>query len=566
MEEQDRQKSVIDLLSNAMWEGAASELPELVTAGLVGPEYQIHPGVAEAGRDLAGPDFRSAVDRELAGVWTALFSHARQNEAQGMGAMLIRAGRSAVPYLMRLGRWNEASTLLEHVMFRDETPAALAETLPLMQRIAEENRGTPQGLEDAGIVGWVFWRLGRIGDAEQAFAKVERDALKEGLYRLASSSVGDLVSLLTGNGRFDRALEALERMKDYDFRAGLGRWTRLGTEARRLRILNQIGRFREVLAEVQKWRAEYKDWPEAGEQEEAVNPWNVREVLLGLGRTSASALKLWEDALSLNAERFELARSRGATELALARTEYDDYGPLLRLNRHREAQELLLRCLEVFKRDGNHQELGDVYSALADLEDKLQHPEQSIRHETAALRYRYAGTNPAVCAGSHFNLANYLFRANAGRRLALAHRLVSVLILYQTGNGKLASSIKALRLYARISPTEVSASFDEVCTLVEQIEGVRFRAFFSSLPRRAATGDDALQAVLTMARTDEETELLEPLRYLLEAAVSGQDTEPLLAALQDQLPAEAIEQLRAALAEARAQGQGTPPADPPNTD
>ncbi len=501
LEEEDREKRVIELLLKALWKDAAG-LPELVTAGLVDSEYRIHPGVAEAGRDLAGPELRSAVDRELAELWTSLFGHAQKNEAQGMGGMLVRAGRSAVPYLMRLSRWTEASTVLEQVIARDGTPATLAESLPLMQRIADATRGTPQGLEDAAVVGVALWRLGRVAEAEQVMAQVERDAAKEEQYLLASSSAGLRVNLRMMRGQFDKALEAVERQKDYDSRAGLGRWTRLGTESRRLQILSQMGRYKEVFTEVQNWRGEIKDWAETGEQKEAVDVWNVREVILDAGLSAAIGLELWEDALSLNAEITDLTRSRGATELELARTEHNDYSPLLRLKRYGEARDLLFRCLGVFKRDGTNEELGMVYSALASLEVELQHPEQSVRHETAALRYRYATGDPDGCGISHFNLAIYLMRTNAEARLALAHRTASAIIRYQTGEGRLASTINSLRRYlAGGSRGDVPASFDEICALVEQIEGVRFRELFSALPPRAATGDEALRAVLEMART-----------------------------------------------------------------
>jgi hypothetical protein len=53
---------------------------------------------------------------------------------------------------------------------------------------------------------------------------------------------------------------------------------------------------------------------------------------------------------------------------------------------------------------------------------------------------------------------------------------------------------------ASAGPTDLPANFDELCTLVEQTEGVRFRDLFSRLPQRAASGDEALRAVLEMAR------------------------------------------------------------------
>ena len=71
-------------------------------------------------------------------------------------------------------------------------------------------------------------------------------------------------------------------------------------------------------------------------------------------------------------------------------------------------------------------------------------------------------------------------------------------------HGELPAALREVRKHlAQVSPSDVSASFDEVCELVEQTDGVRFRELFSRLPQRAASGDEALQVVLAMARAAE---------------------------------------------------------------
>ena len=122
-----------------------------------------------------------------------------------------------------------------------------------------------------------------------------------------------------------------------------------------------------------------------------LHPWNVREVLLDTGRTAALQLGRWEQALSLNAEVVASKRARGASALEVARTRYNDYGPLIRLGRYGEAHALLMECREVFESEGYLQGLGQVFSALADLEDNLGHRDRAIRHEQTALRYQLRG-------------------------------------------------------------------------------------------------------------------------------------------------------------------------------
>ena len=50
--------------------------------------------------------------------------------------VVIRAGWSAAPYLLRQHRWEEASTLLEQAIYRDSSHETIAAVLPLLRRIA----------------------------------------------------------------------------------------------------------------------------------------------------------------------------------------------------------------------------------------------------------------------------------------------------------------------------------------------------------------------------------------------------------------------------------------------
>jgi tetratricopeptide (TPR) repeat protein len=330
---------------------------------------------------------------------------------------------------------------------------------------------------------------------------VEQQAAESGQYRLASAVAGDLANLLLDAGHLAEALTMVERKKDHTRMAGLGPWTQLGDEARRLQILNEVGHHEEVLDAVKARREEMKGLPESSGENETVEPWLAKEGLLDIGRAAALRLQRWQEALSLNEEVIQVTVSRGATDLEVARTRCNDYGPLLRLQRYSEARRLLHRYLAVFESAGSTGDLGTVHSAIADLEFQRQHFQEAVRHESTALRLKYSAFLPQTCAMSHFNLANYLIRTNADARLALAHRLASVLIFYQTNDGELPTSLNAVREHlALVSSSDTPASFDELCRLVEQTEGVRFRGLFSRLPQRAASGDEALRTVLEMAR------------------------------------------------------------------
>ncbi|MGA2737441.1 MAG: hypothetical protein ABSG65_08315, partial [Bryobacteraceae bacterium] len=219
--------------------------------------------------------------------------------------------------------------------------------------------------------------------------------------------------------------------------------------------------------------------------------------------------------------------------------------PLLRQRRYPEARQLLLECRQRFEEASYPAGLGGVLSALADLEDKLGHPAESIRHEQTALRFRYLVGEPGDCAISHFNLANCFMRGGGDSQEALAHRLACAAIEFQTSSGGLRMTLGAMSGHlASFSPNPppLPASFDELCEIVERIEGVRFRDLFSRLPTdNAATGDEALQKVLELARAEEAPapgmpeELRQFIEPLFAARAAGQDTAPLLAALREQL-------------------------------
>lgn len=438
----------------------------------------------------------------------------------------------------------------------------LNESLPRLQQIAESTEGTEEGLLNAGVLARALRAAGRPAEAAAVLQKVEQQAVDLGQYRPALAAAGDLANLLWRAGYVEEALAAVDRGKEHIRNAELGQWTLLANEVQRLQILSAVERHEEVLTAVETWRDQIQGWPETHGEDETVLPWNVREALLNTGAMAALRLGRWQQVLALNEEIIQAKISRGATALEVARARYNDHDSLLELKRYDEARSRLYECLAVFELSGDNDELGLIHGAIADLEDDLQHFDEAARHESAALGFIYSDLQIKGCAISHYNLANYLFRTDAGPHVALAHRLAGAVIFYQTSDDDLLNNLNAVRRdLARVSPGDPPSSFDELCRLVELTEGVRFRELFSRLPRRAASGDEALRAVLDMAHAAEpDLEMPEPVRMLFEAAASGQDVEPMLAELQQQLAAspqagEIMAQLRAALAEAKAEAE-----------
>ncbi len=588
MEEQDRESGIVEIIwqnflkrvgadgRRQTADGAlAPALDELVKRGLVEEQitddrqqtadtndstfnsqtstFRIHPAVAATMRASADEGVRAAADIEMGDFWIAMYLQGMETEMQGGGPLIVQGGKRAAPYLMRAQRWQEASRLLERVIHRDNTPATLAQTIPLLRQIVVATQGTENELMDAGVLANALLKAGRYDEAEKQLRDLIAAGVAQGNYRLASANASDLLNLLKQTGQLESALQVAADMSEYSRRAGLGPWTQLLGETQRLQILNAMGHYREVLDTVQRLRPQMEGLPETSDAEEAATPWNVRETLLDTGNFAAQRLEQWEMSLDLNAEivKFKIARSADAVEIA--RMRFNDYGPLLGLRRYRDARALLEYCRAAFEQAHAIYELSAVLSALANLEGNEGNRAAAVRFEQMALRYRYQAAQPEDIAISHNNLANYLQRTGAAQDEWLAHRLACGIIFLQSASGNLGTVINSL---ANSDLSAAPPAFDSIVEIVERIEGVRFREMFARLPQRAPNGDEAIRVVWEMALREKEKreasnvkrqEELASLPDAVRAAIKAGNLDALRAALAELPETEAmviIQQLR----------------------
>jgi CHAT domain len=222
LEEGDRQSTIIEANWGDLWKrlgnsepapDIAELLPPLVAAGLVDKkpigdnseifEVVIHPGVAEAGRAEAGPEFQSTVDIELAATWETMLARSREEYGKSprAGYWIVRAGLAAFPYLSRRGEWATASTMLEQVDRVDSRPSVIAAILPRMRRILEATAGTDRELVDRGLLARFLQKAGWMQEADQELRAVIEQAVLQEEFSTASAYSGDLVNLLGGGGR-----------------------------------------------------------------------------------------------------------------------------------------------------------------------------------------------------------------------------------------------------------------------------------------------------------------------------------------------------------------------------
>ncbi|SUS05528.1 conserved hypothetical protein [uncultured Defluviicoccus sp.] len=511
LEDGDRRQDLLGRLAwPKLWQalgqaGDAPALDPLITAldacGLIAVEkrenqpatYRLHPGVAAAGRP--DPARQQVLDRVMAGLHWGVVDAAMQQEGAGTGPWIVAHGLAAAPYLARLHDWDALVGTLEKVTARDQSPATLARVLPPL-RLAAEHSGS---LAARRVLGRALRRAGRLSEAEALLRALIAEAEAAGAFMVASAIAADLFNLLLASGRAREALELVAREKEFTTRAGLGSWTIISDDGQRLQALNALGRWEEVLTEVEALRARMEALPERGTGEETVTPWNVREATLDTGREAALRLERWQECLDLSEAIVASKAARGASALQIARTRFNDYGPLLRLSRDGEAQALLADCRRTFEAEGDVEGLGKVFSALAALADGRGHHPQAVAHEKTALRYSYLAGTPDDAAISHFNLAIHLSRTAAPAQAILAHRLAATLIELQIQDGRLSSAIAALAGdLARFPDAQPPATFAALCAEVEAVEGVHFAHLFARLPAPFGSGDEALAHVLTL--------------------------------------------------------------------
>lgn len=318
------------------------------------------------------------------------------------GPVIVRAGLAAFPYLARLGEWETAAGLLEKSVQVDGSPDAIAATLPMARRIVQAIAGTDGEAPYMGLLARILLKAGHSAEAEGMLrAAIDSAAARED-FATASSASGDLINLLCVGSRAATALDVLGRKADYIRRAGHGPWVQLLDQTRRLQILNQLGRWDEVIPEFTRLHARMLTLPDPPEaNDRSINVWNVRETLLDTGHTAALRLEQWQVCLDLNAEILRSKEARGAPALERDGMRFNDYGPLLRLQRHAEARALLEACLKTYQRENAIPQLARAYSALADLEANLGHHEAACRLAETGFRYHYISSSPDDVAISH---------------------------------------------------------------------------------------------------------------------------------------------------------------------
>lgn len=555
IEETDRNSAILDENWADLWRRlgqpgdsppVAEAVAPLVATALVATEltdlkpvvrYRIHPGIAEA-IHAATPDLvTAAVDTQLGFWWRAAASRGILQERAGndTSQVVVRSGLAAAPYLLRQHHWDTASDLLDQVRMRGmDSPVTAQAVIAPLRRIAETT-GESKHLGPLAAA----LRSTNTDEAETLLRRIYDQATTSDDHHRASVAAGHLITLLSETGKLREVLTLTEQKIEHTRQAGLGPWTQLSDQGRWLQILNLLGHHEQVLIELHALRARMVDLPDQPADNDTVNPWNVREVILNTGSSSAAELGRWAEALDLNDEVAASQRRRGAGYHETARTRLNNTGPLIGLGRLAVADQLLRDCQDVFDSVDDITALSTVYGARADLEDKRGHLQDAIELGRTALRLAYIHPVPHDIAGRHHNLAHYLSRAATDPVEQRAHRLAAAFLYHLTNdNHHLTDTLRTLAIELSSNTEDLDASalpmtLREITRLVDVGDGVRFGDLVAALCPDPNVADNALLALLATAAL---TRWEPVIAAVVDAATSGH-TRPELADFLDELGA-----------------------------
>jgi tetratricopeptide (TPR) repeat protein len=529
LEDDDRQSWIIDANWADLWSRLSQPgdppdpgpiLAALTAAALVQPHpppskdqdstapvnYRMHPGIAQAIWGIADLGVQAATDTELAKTWAQVSGQAQRQEGGETGQIIIRAGLAAAPYLLRLQGWDTASVLLEQALMRDTSPATIQAALPALRAIADATRA-PKNL------GLLARSLATIdpAEAETLLRAILAQAAADENFKLAGGLARDLSNLLMNAGRLREALDAAGQLAQYSRRAGLGPWSQLANQAQRLYVLGLMGQHRQVLDQIQALRDQMDKLAPTRADNETVHPWNVRETILDIGRSSAQALEEWQQCLNLNAVMLASMRAREASTYEITRFRYNDARPLMELGRLADAERILLETQRAAEDQDDIAGLKQVLGTRAFLEDRRGRPRQALELQRTVIRLAYVRPEPRGIAINHHQIANYLRKTGTDLAAARANRLAAALLFQLTGMSHelaVASRMLARELRRDAARENLPGTLDEVIGTAEQTEGVHLDRLITALqPDRQAVVGALAEILRTSADTSPEQDL-----------------------------------------------------------
>ncbi len=172
-----------------------------------------------------------------------------------------------------------------------------------------------------------------------------------------------------------------------------------------------------------------------GEKLAAASDILTRVFISGLDIAHSAHLRLehWQASLDLLTEKKHVEQVAGESAEALVRTQFNRYGPLMKLGYLDEAQQVLEGCLRIDTKVGDLAGQATDLSALANVWKERGDVSHTIELARQGLAICERLSNPEDRAISHGNLSSYLHEVGQVEEGA-KHRLAGIVYFLVTGN------------------------------------------------------------------------------------------------------------------------------------
>ena len=462
-------------------------------------EYRLHPVVAYACRGLDREVHDSTV-RGLYAIWKRFYQDAN-SEPRPSEEILGHCAASSVPYLMRLGLWEQASEACEQAINHNSSPAMAARLLPYDIQIMQATKGTPAQL----ITTFVYAHLIRELDEDRGLTVLTRllgRAVRDGDDITTMAAASALATLLTRKDP-NQAYQFLKIAQATHMATQLQPWSDLLLQNIEAQICSQLGDWAAALAGAQTVLDGLERLAAAGLQPQGVNPHSLRGTALTIAAQAADQLGQKERADDYHSQLTEHDESSG--QRAASETQFNAIQDRIRNGHLDEAQTLLLAALGQFATPGDVGKRGLILIELAQIEHRRGHHDDAITLGRRALRASYVAAERLDAAAAHSRMANFL--ATGPRQSiaeAPAHILAAAVIHMRLSQLLLAITPQppVLRALARLThclarqPQLIPQSFEDLSQKLEESTGVDISGLLAGLDRIPVSVDPASGKVM----------------------------------------------------------------------
>ncbi|MEU3986398.1 AAA family ATPase [Streptomyces sp. NPDC026672] len=499
MEEADREQGPVERVWSGLRDvrpGGAETAPvsALARSGLVvestdadgRARWDLHPSVAATGRAGADPGLASLVDGVLAEHWCAVLADALAREdTEHTGMEVLRAGRAAFPYLLRLGDWARTVDVVSQVLARDLTrPTALA-LLPFVEAALARAGDDDGTLRLARTHARVLLRVDPAA-GERRLTELFDIAVGRGDHERAANLASDLRARHRNAGRLAEALVWAERAVEHAASSGRGPWTRLGIEAAHAQLLAMAGHFEEALEGSRALLDRAAALPRDQDASEGLEPWTVEEMLLDVARLASRGLDRLADALEFNRRIAACEERRDAPVLERTHTLFNSGELLLALGELDESAAVFQSCRTEYERQLHEPGLAWTFTAFARVEHLRGHGPIALDLARDALRYAYRAGLASDIAVAHHDMG-VLLHAHGDDPVAAGAHLLAAELIRVAGGLAGDDGLPSGDVPDGATGSARLGTVDEVAALVDRVPGVALHHVLTTITGPTAT-------------------------------------------------------------------------------